>query len=351
MDYAGLDYRNIRFPVNRPLTDQERAARYGSSCSSVTPMSFLSVIRFSSTYIDLVDRWYPIKGFNVWLGFAVGVCGVFLAAVCGTVFLWAPESADRSALWFLALLVSPVSLVLAWAGWWLLRTEAWRWTHYPMRLNRKTRKVHVFRQDGTVLTVPWDQLHIFRGEARSPLAGTTYDLRAHVLDSDGETVLETFSLGYTFPSRKDSMDKFWAFLQPYMDAPDGVERAYRHLRGSSREPGYLMPIDDRKEGWRWSVVRTYAPLGHWPWLQLLASPVWSLTVIGRVFAMATSRQPEWPVEVAQTNQIDSDDPYVLTWRDNPPIGWSELCWPLICTMLGAGVFFGAIGATLLNLLE
>ncbi|WP_445005581.1 hypothetical protein [Halomonas mongoliensis] len=82
MDYAGLDYRNIRFPVDRPLTEDERAARYQQKkARNAPPMDFLSVIGFNSNYIDLVDRWYSIKGFNSWVGALV-----FLLSIGGCVF-------------------------------------------------------------------------------------------------------------------------------------------------------------------------------------------------------------------------------------------------------------------------
>jgi len=220
-----------------------------------------------------------------------------------------------------------------------------------MRLNRKTRQVHVFRQNGTVLTVSWDDLYFVRGEAKSPMVGTTYDLRAHVLDDDGETVRESFSLGYTWPGTQESMDKFWAFVQPYMEAPDGVARTYQHLKGADGRDALLLPLDGRKEGWRWSIARSFAPGGHWPWAQFLMCIPLGLNAVGRIFAMWTSKQPEWPPEVEQANQVDPEDPYVLTWRDNAPLGWWDLYWPLICTILGVGIFFGVIGSILLKFLE
>jgi hypothetical protein len=53
--------------------------------------------------------------------------------------------------------------LLALALIWLLRKESFAYTHYPMRFNRKTRTVHVFRPNGTVLSVPWDQLYFTLG--------------------------------------------------------------------------------------------------------------------------------------------------------------------------------------------
>lgn len=341
MDYAGLGKRN-RFPVNRPLTVEERSNRYRQQAlSDVAPMDFLSVVKLNSRYIELVDRWYPIKGFWAWLSISIGIISFF----AGTYLLYTAMVPRLSEWWapLVGALLATVFFLIAWFGaCYAFKVECLGWTHYPMRLNRKTRQVHVFRQDGTVLTVPWDDLFITLGTAKAPLTGTTYDLRAHVLDADGETVRESFSLGYTFPGKKDSIDKFWAFLQPYMEAPDGVERTYEHLKD-----GLLMPVDGRKEGWRWSIVRTFAPSWPYPWTALLLCIPLGLNAIGRMFAMWTSKVPEWPHEVEDACAIEADDPYVLTWRDNGRLGWWELYWPLICTVLGVGIFIGAIASIFL----
>ena len=347
MDFAGRDIGKLRYPVGRPITAEERSTHYKRPPGSdVPPMDFLSVIKLNSTYMELVDRWYPVTGFSVWFGFSVAFTGLLGVAVCLSGFYVAPAGSDASALWFMLLVLVPMLLGIVVAGVLIVRTESWRWTHYPMRLNRKTRQVHVFRQNGTVLTVPWDDLYIVRGEAKSPMAGTTYDLRAHVLDDDGKTVLESFTLGYSFPGTEASPDKFWAFLQPYMEAPDGVQRTHAHLKD-----GLLMPLDGRKEGWRWSIIRTFAPGWPYPWtMPLLCIPL-GLNAVGRMFAMWTSRQPVWPPEIEQANQVDPDDPYALTWRDNGPLGWWEFYLPLLCTILGVGISVGVIGSILAKFWE
>ncbi len=115
MDYAGLDYRNIRFPVDRPLTEAERAVRYQQKkARSAPPMDFLSVIGFNSNYIDLVDRWYSIKGFNSWVGALVvllsigGGAGIYIALFFSgrTASL---EMVDWIGLTFLTPLITPLT--------------------------------------------------------------------------------------------------------------------------------------------------------------------------------------------------------------------------------------------------
>lgn len=338
MDYAGRNFWKFRYTTNRPLTEEERALRFNQdTVRDAPPMDFLSVIKLNSNYIEIVDRWYPITGFQTWLGAAALLIALAVEAAVVWAFFYAPLGSTTERWAFLAIL-TPMTAALAVVAVLVVRVEAFRWTHYPMRLNRKTRQVHVFRQDGTVLTVPWSALFITLGIAHAPLTGTTYDLRAHVLDADAVTVRESFSLGYAFPSTAESMDRFWAFLQPYMEAPDGVERTFRHLK----QTGYLMPIDGRKEGWRWSIARAYAFAGHWPWLQMLGAPFLGLMTLGRMFAMWTSKVPRWPEDVERASEVGIDDPYVLTWRDNAPLGWWELWYPLICTVLGVGTFIGVI---------
>ncbi|NWO08523.1 MAG: hypothetical protein HLX50_23290, partial [Alteromonadaceae bacterium] len=305
------------------------------------PMAFLSVITFNRNYIDLVDRWYPIKGFNAWFGSCVVLVSMgALVGIYSALFFSNRTAPIEAVDWIGVSVLTPLFLLLVLGGWWLIRTECGRYTHYPMRLNRRTRQVHFFRQNGTVLTVPWDSLFLTLGESKSPLAGTTYDLRAHVLDADGETVRESFSLGYpSILGNAQSIDKFWAFLQPYMEAEDGVEKTRRHLKENT---GYLLPLDNCKEGWRWSIVQNYAWTGHWPWLQFIGSPVLGLNAVGRMLAMSTSKIPQWPEDVERESQPEANDPYVLTWRDNGPLGWWELYWPLICTVVGVGAFVGVI---------
>jgi len=341
MDYAGRDFRNIRFPVDRPLTEEERAAQYHQRDSSnAPPMDFLSVIKINSSCIDLVDRWYPITGFSVWFGICIAALGASGTGIIIWAFFWAPVTNQREALWFMLIVLLPISIAVLGMGWFIIRTECGRYTHYPMRLNRKTRQVHFFRQNGTVLTVPWDSLFLTLGESKSPLSGTTYDLRAHVLDEDGKTVRESFSLGYPSPlGNAQSIDKFWAFIQPYMEAEDGVEQTWRHLKENT---GYLVPVDNRKEGWRWSIARSFMLGAHWPYLQLVFSPFLGLNAVGRMLAMSTSKVPKWPEEVELGNPVEADDPYVLTWRDNGPLGWWELYWPLICTVVGVAAFVGVL---------
>ncbi|PJK01119.1 hypothetical protein CO641_04160 [Lysobacteraceae bacterium NML91-0213] len=163
---------------------------------------------------------------------------------------------------------------------------------------------------------------------------SSQDVRAHILDDDGETVRDTFTLAYhEFSSRADLM-QLWEYIRRYMEAPDGVEQCHRKVT-------MCMPVDGRREGLAFGIVRVFAVAANHLFVQMIASPIAALTVAGRWFAMSTSKVPVWPAEVEAACQVDPDDPYRKDWRSNGKYDFYELGWPAICFVVGlAGVVAG-----------
>ena len=331
MDYAGIDVRNLRFPVNRPLSDSERLGRLDKNVkASEDPCSLMSVIRVNSTFMELVDRWYPGKGFNAWLGLMAGLAYLPMSGY----FLWniiifgPPFKADEQWIpWAFGLFILPVSVFIIAGVYWLVRSECFRWTHYPMRLNRKERKVYVFRQNGTVFCADWDKLFFFIGESTTPPLGKTNDLRMHLLSDDGGVVLETYTLGYAYMSEREDLMRLWEFFRQYMEYDNGPELA-------AAEVPIFLPIHDRREGFLFGVFRAFASFMRFPVLHLIFSIPFGFISLCRWLAMTTSRIPTWPHEVQAANEISAGDPFQRDWRDNNKLGFVELIWPLICTVIG-----------------
>ncbi len=195
------------------------------------------------------------------------------------------------------------------------------------------RKVHFFRQDGTVASGDWDRLFFFIGESTTPPIGRTHDIRAHFLSDDRKTVLETFSLGYECMGERSDLLGLWEFIRLYMQ---GGDAELEHLCG---EVGFYLPIHDRKEGFVFGVVRTFAGLVHWPWLHVVSCLPFSFIALGRWLAMSTCRIPVWPKVVEIEGLVTEDDHLQRDWRDNPTFGFLERAWPLICTALGVAAGF------------
>ncbi len=70
------------------------------------------------------------------------------------------------------------------------------YTYYPIRFNRRTREIYVFRHngDGGVLSIPWDRAFFFIGRGRG---GEKHllELRCHALNKH-DRVIATFGIGH-----------------------------------------------------------------------------------------------------------------------------------------------------------
>ncbi|MCE8021765.1 hypothetical protein HOP51_16835 [Halomonas sp. MCCC 1A11036] len=334
MDYTGLG-RFTAYKVNRPLTEEERKEKLNpKQLASDAPLDWLSVIKLNSTYLELVDRWYAGKGFSTWMGgmfvipFTGAVAAFFLLMIeKNTVEMWAGGA-------FIIVMLSLCAL----GGGYGVSLDAFRQTHYPIRLNRKTRTVYAYRPDGSVIQASWDKLFICSVTTGSSQVTSTEDIRAHVLAEDGETVTDTFTLGYPYLGNREGMLQLWEYIRRYMEEPDGVEKNYKQTE-------ICMPLDGRREGLVFGLFRTFAPMAKWPLMQLLVSPLWTLTTLGRWFAMYTCKVPRWPEDVEAACPIEPNDPYRKDWRDNGKYDFWELGWPLICFVVGLAVL--GVGITLL----
>lgn len=307
MYYVGLF---PRFKVNRVLSSEEHRKRLRQDKRSyLEPSSALSVSKLSSTYLELADKYYPWKGLLTTLSiFAVLLLSTILV---GWFFFdpepWAQMSTEtrREKLWLTLLLLAFVGPVLG-LSFFMLFKESFRYTHYPIRLNRKARKVYVFRLDGSVLEASWDELFITiapAGPSRMFVDG--WDLRAHVLDKDGETVLETFAFGYV--SDPDNLRHYFAYLQRYMD--EGPQAVAPYTLD-------CLDVVDRRETAAFGFKRLWLNYGLLPF-QLLMLPLLIPSAIGRIIAMHTSKIPQWPAEVEAANRIEPGDPWVRDARTHP----------------------------------
>lgn len=330
MDYTGLDFGKLKFTRNRPITTQERVSRLSKSeRASDSPNGFLSVISISDDCMELVDRWYSIKGFNAWLGIMLGLTiipGFFYFIFVFFNYGYSIGDVESWIIWLFVLIALPVFVFIVCGVSWLIKSECFRWTHYPIRLNRRTGKVHFFRQDGTVSTADWDSLLVCIASAHSPPMGKTSDLRAHILSDDGMTVLESFTLGYVYLGDEEDLLRLWELVRRYMAHEGGCE-----LMG---EDPIFVPVLGRKEGFEFGIVRTFAPMIHWPLMQLVVALPFAYIALSRWLAMSTSRIPEWPEDVLREGDSSMSSVGQIDWRDNAPLGFKDKGWPLICAAFG-----------------
>ncbi|MDN7932760.1 hypothetical protein QZM52_15835 [Burkholderia metallica] len=301
----------------RPLTEQDREWRLSINKRIADPHALMRVIRTNSTYLELVDGYYGNRGLMGIIGF-VAICVIsgmdFWMLGASIIDSYLNSNWDRrdefemvAALIFITVMtIFSIWLIVAihkWVGEWF------RYTHYPIRLNRRTRTVYVFRGDGTVLKTRWDDVY-FALRVNAQIAGIrTFGICGLVL-KDPDTVEEMFVFGYASSSKENCL-RHWEFIRRYM------EEGPRAVLNSPGLDLYL-PIADKREtlyqGWIQLVSHdAWNPVFKW-----VMFPFHVLFFIGRLVHHATSKVPKWPADVEAECHIEPGDPYIRDSSLNPP---------------------------------
>lgn len=282
MEYSGL---TTKYPVNRPLTglDRERQLHQGTKLN-VELAYQLSVISVDSESLELVDKYYAWKGV---LTTFVFVASTILACLLGGMTLISSTTPGRMAEdWPFLLALYGMASPLAFLLYWVLRREAFAFTHYPIRLERATQMVHVFRLDGTVLSAPWRDIFFCLDTGQM----NNWNIRGHILANDQITVVETFALSPVGAGKvgKEVLLGFWEFVRGYMD--EGPDKAVQLVK-------FKLPIAKERESVAFGFHRMHAESSGGPAIfTLLLAAIALVLAPGRWLAIRTSSLPRWPSE-------------------------------------------------------
>jgi hypothetical protein len=315
MDFLGLIGS---YSKQRPLTDLERNQRLDQKRRlDVQPHYQLSVIRMSSAYFESVDKWYAWKGVLTAVGSAI-ICifiyGIFRVGFGTDGAVWSMMSPDdKIEQLVFTLAIALISTPLIWLGAWLIKKESFAYTHYPIRFDRNGRAVHVFRTNGTMLSIPWDQIFFTLGHLQQ---WNEWEVRGHILEPDGVTVNDTFALSYTGSinavdivsqgaqsSSEDFVRAHWEFVRRYMEeGPQAV----------SSQVQFCMPVDECRESFRVGMERIFANFAGAPFpIYWMMFPFCLTVSLFRWFAMRTSKIPTWSADIEASCRIEVDDPYAI----------------------------------------
>jgi hypothetical protein len=296
------------FLINRPLNEHERENRLHIDRITSTQVHYdLSLIKFNSTFLECVDKWYAMRGFVAMVATVfAGVLGYGLFYGAG--FLISEPEID--------FVLAGIMLCFAIGVLMLLRvafTDAFTYTHYPIRFNRQNRQVYAFRRDGTVLKAGWDDFYwtIYRA---THVDGGDVNVMGHLLDKDGITVKESIALSMVgvAPNEEglERMRTFFEFFRRYMqDGPGPVLEALKPT------PLIMLPgIDKCRESWFFGWEYLTGSAKGFPVMQLLLQVFFLPISLFRWIVMRTSKIPQWPQWVEDECRIDPDDPWVRDER-------------------------------------
>lgn len=294
------------YKVNRPLNDSEKQHRFdvNKPCSQ-KPHYELSLIKLNSTFVECVDKWYSMRGFV-----AMGGSVIFLlfctAMIYGVVALTQRHPFDFVLAGLLLATLGLIAFALH-----LLTRDAFTYTHYPIRFNRKNRQVYVFRRDGTVLKAGWkDICWTIYGQG---VAANEGYVMGHILSDDKKTIKESFALSkvttandYGIQGLKDHFEFFRRYME---EGPAQVLEAIKPV------PLIMLPgIYKTRETWAFGWERLTLNLNGLALFQLLFQVFILPMSLFRWFAMRTSKIPQWPQWVEDECPIDPDDLWIRDER-------------------------------------
>ncbi|CAB3751489.1 DUF6708 domain-containing protein [Paraburkholderia solisilvae] len=278
-----------------------------------------SLTHLNSTYLDMIDRWFTIRGgMSSILALIISV--IMVVGCFATVFFALIPGFEKGRISlavfviFLCVFSGLVALTLVLAKRTIGR-EFFTYTHFPIRFNRKTRMIHVFRHNGPggVLTVPWDQAYFHIGQGTQ--ARSLLDLRGHLMD--GDTVVDTFAVGNFF-NTEEPIREIWKLIVVYME--QGPRALPKNLFiGTSTSTSWLNCF---------LLANSYCniflriPLIKWVFVALITVMRW--------LVMKSCREPVWPAEITAESAIAPDDLYC--WAEPAVTGepatddkvWAEL---------------------------
>ena len=292
-----------RYKVNRPLNKYELTYRLKALDAISLPPVDKGAVKMNGGFIEYVDRYFFWRGWAAMGFLMVGGVLLYFTLSFGLTIYTPPTgrvtvSREHIAFgWFATLLPG---LVFACLCTYALRKDFFCYTHYPIRFNRKTRKVYIFQHNGPggVIDTDWEKSYWIVGKIRDG-SRSSYDLRCHILDNDG-LIRHTFSVGGESSYRAETL-QHWEMIRRYMEeSPAALPFPPLHLF-TSTEPTllncFLIQV---------GAVSGFNGLKSLPYL--VFGSIWAFF---RWISQKTCRTPRWPAEVEAVCQIAEDDPYRL----------------------------------------
>ncbi|WP_136066943.1 DUF6708 domain-containing protein [Modicisalibacter radicis] len=289
-----------------------------------------SVISSNSAYVEIIDSGNRLRGVTSFFGL-MGLAPILVGM--GALLYVLFSSSERLPLivhvfiWLAILTFVLIAVPCLNA---LVRWDMFRKTHYPMRFNRRDRKVYAWSQDMGVVTMNWDDIQFYTSEAtksQDRRGMSREEIRGFVRDQNGNMLYHLVFFKYEGLKGMQGVLEIWELVRRYMEEPDGHIQAYQVDQR-------LLDLDGKRESFIHSLIQATQVLADSRAVQLIFAPMVMWAGTGRIIAKWTCRVPRWPEWVEEKCRVDPNDPYVRNRHNERPLSAKEILWPLFCYLLG-----------------
>jgi len=293
---AGISW-NARVKAGRTITDDEKLDLLPKQRNDyVEATDRGSLLQFNSTYTEYVDPRFFIRGSLASLG-ALG--GVLFSLYCVFVInYYAFPSNDYfvKSVAIISTCIAFLFMLLFFLS--VIKYDFFTYTAYPVRFNRKNRKIYVFRppKEGGVQVFCWDEVNFYINRVKNH---PHRHLIGHVMD--GDFIKFSFVVGMAHVE-DEVIKEIWEFIYRYMEeGPKKVNPKYILL---TIKPSWL-------SHYRLSFLRFGLPVGAFLTGQIILLPLIGPLIALRWLILKTCKTPTWPDWVKQECNTVENDPYNL----------------------------------------
>lgn len=288
-----------------------------------------TVVQFNSTYMELIGRHDRVKGTATsWMIFFIGGISYAIYNFIIGIQLTIEKNETLMLIYLSFALFIMLILIIGIIA--ILFTEIFTFTYFPIRFNRKTRKVYVRQANRKVEVFDWDDLRFYMSTSKPAHDGA--DIKALVTTNDGATVKQMFAFPFVSETTANEyiggvqLKQHFEFVRRYMEAEsdDELEAVKNAIR-------YIHPVHQKRENPLVSFQRVvlgghntysnmeYPKTSFTPDASLLAiTPILWMRYLGRLLSINTSITPRFSEAIEAECQIDPNDPNDL--NRYPPEG-------------------------------
>ena len=269
------------------------------------------VIRFNSTFVEVMDSWEFIRGRATALALPMWAALFFAISM----FLFAIYSLYFKQVYWSIAIISCLTFALcylAYSNYKMAKYDLFGYTHYPIRFNRKTQKVYAFSpQQQKMIELNWRDLRF-----SAVKEGDDIELRASLVNADN-IVEEEIIFPFLAPRyQPELVDQHLAFFKAYMQGDD--------LKRIDAAIPEFFDIYNRKESFKETFERVYMVNGIVERVQqkrpkeryMLSVSLniifWLPTLFLRRLGLLFSTIPEWPTHIEKECRIERNDAYDST---------------------------------------
>ncbi|KFF48488.1 hypothetical protein GY26_13900 [Gammaproteobacteria bacterium MFB021] len=289
-----------------------------------------AVVKVNSSFIEVVDAGNRLRGVPSFFGLMGGIPSAYGLAIM--IYFIVKKGAEIPVVAYILFAISLAIILLVCFPLLnsLLRRELFRKTHYPMRFNRRDRKVYAWSQDMGVVTMNWDDIQFYTSQstASEDRRGLARDeIRGYVRDRAGNVLYHLVFFKYQGGKNMQGALEIWELVRRYMEEPDGHIQAYQVNQR-------LLDLEGKRESFINSLVQATRFIADSPIMAAVIAPMIAWAGTGRILAKWTCRVPRWPEWVEEKCRVDPNDPYVRNRHTERPLSAKEILWPLFCYLLG-----------------